>query len=133
MKIADFIKEKGGNVEVINLESVKLDRESAYGCIQLFPIIYVLATFDEKNTHEVIKTQVSRLLRSDNFVILDTMNFIKGYRYEMYCIARGSRTSRCVVEGIGCINIQVWVDTPMSVIEKFNATANHFTSEVQDQ
>ena len=52
---------------------------------------------NEKNTHEVIKTQVSRLLRSDNFVILDSMNFIKGYRYEMYCIARGSRTSRCVV------------------------------------
>ena len=37
MKIADFIKEKGGNVEVINLESVKLDRESTYGCILLFP------------------------------------------------------------------------------------------------
>ena len=63
----------------------------------VYRVIYSLAAFNEKNTHEVIKTQVSRLLRSDNFVILDSMNFIKGYRYEMYCIARGSRTSRCVV------------------------------------
>lgn len=31
--IADYIKEKGKVVEIINLESVKLDRESAYGCI----------------------------------------------------------------------------------------------------
>lgn len=65
----------------------------------VFPsqVRHFVAAFDEKNTHEVIKTQVSRLLRSDNFVILDTMNFIKGYRYEMYCIARGCRSSRCVV------------------------------------
>ena len=96
-QIADFIKEKGKEVEIINLESVKLERQSAYGCNSYFQLFHSIASFDEKNTHEVIKTQVSRRLRADNFVILDTMNFIKGYRYEMYCIARGCRTSRCVV------------------------------------
>lgn len=35
MRIAEFIREKGKEVEVINLESVKLDRESAYGSIPL--------------------------------------------------------------------------------------------------
>ena len=62
-----------------------------------------LESINEKNTHEVIKVQTSRLLRSDNFVILDTMNFIKGYRYEMYCIARGSHSTRCVV-GFLCLS-----------------------------
>mgnify|MGYP002581780085 CR=1 FL=1 len=79
-----------------------------------------IVAFDEKNTHEMIKTQVSRVLRGDNFVILDSMNFIKGYRYEMYCIARGCRSTRCVV----------WVDTPMSVIESFNKECDHYTHDV---
>ncbi|KAK8813688.1 hypothetical protein WA556_000262, partial [Blastocystis sp. ATCC 50177/Nand II] len=110
-KIASFIKAKGKDVTIINLESLKMDPKSAYG-----------TAFDEKNTHEVIKTQVSRQLRSDNFVILDTMNFIKGYRYEMYCIARGCRSTRCVV----------WIDTPSSAIEAFNAEADHYSKEVLD-
>lgn len=48
------------------------------------------------------------------------MNFIKGYRYEMYCIARGCKSTRCVV----------WVDTPMSFIESFNKACSHFSEEV---
>ena len=83
-------------------------------------LFYLLVAFDEKNTHEMIKTQVSRVLRGDNFVILDSMNFIKGYRYEMYCIARGCRSTRCVV----------WVDTPMSVIESFNKECDHYSHDV---
>ena len=83
-------------------------------------LVNMIVAFDEKITHEMIKTQVSRVLRADNFVILDTMNFIKGYRYEMYCIARGCHSTRCVV----------WVDTPMSAIEAFNKECDHYSNDV---
>lgn len=48
------------------------------------------------------------------------MNFIKGYRYEMYCIARCCKSTRCVV----------WVDTPISAIESFNQSCSHYSNEV---
>lgn len=48
------------------------------------------------------------------------MNFIKGYRYEMYCIARCCKSTRCVV----------WVDTPISAIESFNKSCSHYSEEV---
>ena len=30
-------------------------------------------------------------------MILDSLNYIKGYRYEIYCISRTQRTPHCVV------------------------------------
>jgi protein KTI12 len=44
-----------------------------------------------------MKAGVERFLSKDVVVILDSMNYIKGYRYELYCIARAMRTPNCVV------------------------------------
>ena len=30
-------------------------------------------------------------------MILDSMNYIKGFRYELYCLARNSKTTICLV------------------------------------
>jgi protein KTI12 len=40
---------------------------------------------------------VDHALNADTFVILDSLNYIKGYRYELYCLARSQRTPHCVV------------------------------------
>lgn len=44
-----------------------------------------------------LKSQVQRLLTKDNVVILDSMNYIKGFRYELYCVTKSCRTPHCVI------------------------------------
>jgi len=53
--------------------------------------------FSEKNLRAALKAAVERQLSKETIVILDSINYIKGYRYELYCIARALRTPNCVV------------------------------------
>ena len=39
---------------------------------------------------------VERALNRRTLVILDGMNYIKGFRYQLYCIARSLATAHCV-------------------------------------
>ena len=55
------------------------------------------ARVSEKNTRAAIKAECERFLTKDVLVIVDSMNYIKGYRYELFCIARTVRTPHCVV------------------------------------
>lgn len=52
----------------------------------------------EKQLRDRLKSDVARLLSRDRLVILDAPNYIKGYRYELYCLVRGARTNHCVVQ-----------------------------------
>lgn len=40
---------------------------------------------------------VERFLTKDDIVIVDAMNYIKGFRYQLYCLARAIGTPHCVV------------------------------------
>lgn len=40
---------------------------------------------------------VERTLSKDDIVIADGMNYIKGFRYQLYCVARAISTPHCVV------------------------------------
>lgn len=51
----------------------------------------------EKETRGVAYTRARRLLGKDTIVILDGMNYIKGYRYQLWCEAKEAGTSCCVV------------------------------------
>ncbi len=44
-----------------------------------------------------IKTAVERLLSKEAVVICDSLNYIKGFRYELFCRARSIGTLSCVV------------------------------------
>ena len=50
----------------------------------------------EKVTRASLRSSVDHLLTGDTTVILDSLNYIKGYRYELYCVARSMRTPHCV-------------------------------------
>lgn len=52
----------------------------------------------EKQLRDRLKSDVARLLSRDRLVILDAPNYIKGYRYELYCLVRGARTNHCIVQ-----------------------------------
>ncbi|KAL5364982.1 chromatin associated protein KTI12 [Aspergillus floccosus] len=51
----------------------------------------------EKETRGVAYARAKRLLGRDSFVILDGMNYIKGYRYQLWCEAKALGTTCCVV------------------------------------
>ncbi|EED19673.1 RNA polymerase II Elongator complex associated protein Kti12, putative [Talaromyces stipitatus ATCC 10500] len=51
----------------------------------------------EKEARAVAYARVKRALAKDAFVILDGMNYIKGYRYQLWCEAKAVGTTCCVV------------------------------------
>ncbi|GFG22207.1 putative nicotinamide N-methyltransferase [Aspergillus udagawae] len=51
----------------------------------------------EKEARGVAYARAKRALGRDSFVILDGMNYIKGYRYQLWCEAKALGTTSCVV------------------------------------
>jgi len=51
----------------------------------------------EKDLRTTLKSTVERLLSPTSIVLLDWLNYIKGYRYELYCLVRNVQTTMTVV------------------------------------
>jgi protein KTI12 len=51
----------------------------------------------EKEARGVAYARAKRVLKRDSIVILDGMNYIKGWRYQLWCEAKAAQTSCCVV------------------------------------
>ncbi|CAH0716972.1 unnamed protein product, partial [Brenthis ino] len=51
----------------------------------------------EKRIRGYLKSEVIRLIGKDNVVILDGSNYIKGYRYELYCASKASKSTQCTL------------------------------------
>ncbi|XP_055484779.1 protein KTI12 homolog [Psammomys obesus] len=51
----------------------------------------------EKALRAALRAAVERRLSRQDVVILDSVNYIKGFRYELYCLARAARTPLCLV------------------------------------
>ncbi|CAI7921126.1 unnamed protein product [Closterium sp. NIES-54] len=51
----------------------------------------------EKNLRGSLRSEVDRAVGKDRIVIVDSLNAIKGYRYELWCLARAAATKYCVV------------------------------------
>ncbi|KAK9819699.1 hypothetical protein WJX72_001375 [[Myrmecia] bisecta] len=77
---------KGQQAVIVDEPSQYLDKNSAYQ-----------DSASEKNTRGTLKAATDRSLTKGTVVILDSLNNIKGYRYELYCIARAAGTRYCVV------------------------------------
>lgn len=73
------------NVTIINEESESLSKREGYK-----------SSFAEKNTRSVIKSALNMAINAKSYVIVDSINYIKGYRYELYCITRSLQTPHCV-------------------------------------
>lgn len=52
----------------------------------------------EKNARAKQLSVVKRHLSRTNIVILDSLNYIKGFRYQLYCEAKGLGTTHCVIQ-----------------------------------
>lgn len=51
----------------------------------------------EKIVRADLKSETTRLLNKNDVVILDAANYIKGYRYELYCVSKAARTPQCTL------------------------------------
>jgi protein KTI12 len=65
----------------------------------------------EKTLRAKLKSDTERYLTEDSIVILDSLNYIKGYRYELYCVSKHLRTPHCVL----------WCHTPAGMAKEWNA------------
>lgn len=64
----------------------------------------------EKDARATIYAAVKRVLTNKDIVILDGANYIKGWRYQLYCEAKAVRTPHCVVH----------IGTPISQAREIN-------------
>ncbi|RYP71687.1 hypothetical protein DL771_004638 [Monosporascus sp. 5C6A] len=59
------------------------------------------ANASEKDARAAIYGAVKRVLSDKDIVILDGLNYIKGWRYQLFCEAKAVRTPSCVLQ-VGC-------------------------------
>lgn len=86
--LAEALKdtESKPTVRVIDETSFHLDRNQSYADMTA-----------EKNLRGVLRSDVDRSLSKDNIIIVDSLNSIKGYRYELWCLARAAGIRYCVL------------------------------------
>lgn len=58
---------------------------------------YFASSQNEKIVRADLKSETIRLLNKHDVVILDAGNYIKGYRYELYCASKAARTPQCTL------------------------------------
>ena len=70
--------------------------------IEARPLTYVLMldAKSEKAARGTFYSAVQRVLSKDDIVIADGMNYIKGFRYQLYCEAKALSTPHCVVSDL---------------------------------
>ncbi|PIA47160.1 hypothetical protein AQUCO_01400094v1, partial [Aquilegia coerulea] len=73
-------------VRIIDESSFHLDRNQSYA-----------NTPAEKNLRGVLRSEVDRSVSKNKIIIVDSLNNIKGYRYELWCFARAAGIRYCVV------------------------------------
>ncbi|XP_044492812.1 protein KTI12 homolog [Mangifera indica] len=86
--LAEALKESEvkETVRIIDETSFHLDRNQSYANMTA-----------EKNLRGVLRSEVDRSVSKDNIIIVDSSNSIKGYRYELWCLARGAGIRYCVL------------------------------------
>ncbi|KAI9753062.1 MAG: hypothetical protein M4579_005361 [Chaenotheca gracillima] len=69
----------------------------------------------EKDARAAFYSAIKRALGPDDIVIADGLNYIKGFRYQLYCEAKAMGTPNCVV--------QIHIGTPPATCRELNNAA----------
>ncbi|KAF1756425.1 hypothetical protein GCK72_012878 [Caenorhabditis remanei] len=86
-RLAERFKEKGKEYQIIRDESYGgFDRKN-----------YEFAN-KEKDLRSWIRSEVQQSLTKNKVIICDGLNYIKGYRYELFLAAKMSKTTYCVIQ-----------------------------------
>ena len=112
-KLTQYLTEKGEDVKLINEESLGLNKIDYYTNFQT-----------EKNLRAKLKSEVEKNLNDKRVVILDYLNYVKGYRYELYCLVRNLKTRQCVVY------FKIDIDTCIEYNEKDKLYSNDLLKDL---
>ncbi len=84
----------------------------------------------EKDARATEYSAVKRALGKDTIVVADGLNYIKGFRYQLYCEAKAVQTPSCVVRfsealthWIRLMSLEVHVGTPVETCREINTKA----------
>ena len=88
--IKDFLEEKGKKVILISEDDLLKEQSQDKN-------IVLNDSLQEKTLRADLKGQVIRDLTKETVVILDALNYIKGYRYELYCASKSVKTTQVTV------------------------------------
>eukprot|EP01111_Echinosteliopsis_oligospora_P013151 TRINITY_DN4646_c0_g1_i3.p1 TRINITY_DN4646_c0_g1~~TRINITY_DN4646_c0_g1_i3.p1 ORF type:complete len:285 (-),score=48.00 TRINITY_DN4646_c0_g1_i3:16-840(-) len=80
-EIEAYFTERQKKCVIVNEESMLIDKRTAYDNGKT-----------EKMARASLKASVERHISRDTIVISDSLNYIKGFRYELYCAARAQAT-----------------------------------------
>ena len=89
-KLNDWFRVKINSKSILISDEIKLS-ESKRNILYMNSIL-------ERQLRSWLKSEVERHLNSDNLIILDASNYIKGFRYELYCSSKERKTTHCVIE-----------------------------------
>lgn len=95
LELVDYFKKLGKETIYISFETENIDRKKSFASILL--IIRKIAKQSEQELRAKLKTAVFRNLRADNVVIFESLCYIKGYRYELFCDARSVRSTYALI------------------------------------
>eukprot|EP00116_Pleurobrachia_bachei_P005727 sb/3465989/ len=110
-KLKVFLETRGRCVVIIGEDGI--DRSAVYNS----------TTGTEKEHRGDLRSKVQKLINRDTVVILDSLNYIKGFRYELFCISKNFKTPHCVVHTV--------VDR--ETCTKWNETCQHYQPELIDE
>ena len=88
--IKDSLEEKGKKVILISEDELLKQQNQDKN-------IVLNDSLQEKTLRADLKGKVIRHLTKDTVVILDALNYIKGYRYELYCASKSVKTTQVTV------------------------------------
>lgn len=87
-QLRDYLAKKHPSKKVITVDDHhdEIKRDSIYS-----------DSHRERESRSNLKSSVQRYLNKDDVVIVDSVNYIKGFRYELYCVTKSCRTPHCVL------------------------------------
>lgn len=115
IQIKEYFEKLGKNVVLVNEESLHIVRAEGYR-----------DSTNEKLTRGKIKSETERSIGSlSNIIICDSLNYIKGFRYELFCSSKAARCSHCVL----------FCDTDPSLARQWNSSrqSDSFSSSLFDE
>ncbi|XP_055857404.1 protein KTI12 homolog [Episyrphus balteatus] len=89
-QLQEFLTTKGKQVKLIS-ENAAIPKAG------FKKNVYYADSQKEKIVRSDLKSEAIRLLNKDDVVILDAGNYIKGYRYELFCATKAARGTQCTL------------------------------------
>ncbi|XP_063782647.1 protein KTI12 homolog isoform X2 [Pseudophryne corroboree] len=86
LELQEHLTQSGRKVYIIGDHVLGVDRNAVYADSR-----------KEKDLRGALRAEVERKLNKEDVVILDSLNYIKGYRYELFCLIKHTQTPHCLI------------------------------------